>query len=96
MTSLDAKRKERARNGSRRKRDLEAAQPDRPDWDAYVAEHFPGEVYSSARAAAEMVYMAKRPAERALPDPEKVRAYMQSRGWLREQLETVEGGEPVS
>lgn len=87
MTSLDQRRRERARNGSQRKRDLAAAATKKPDWDAFVAEHFPNELYGNARAATEKLWMAKPPRDRALPDPDRVRDYMRSRGWLREQLE---------
>jgi hypothetical protein len=92
MTSLDQRRRERARNGSRRQRDLEAVRPKRPDWGTYIAEHFAGENYGHALSAAQRIYLTKPARDRILPDPAAVRDYMQQRGWLREQL--VGEGEP--
>jgi hypothetical protein len=86
MTSVD-QRRERVRNGSRRQRDLKAVQAERPDWDAYIAEHFAGELYGYARSATELLWMSKPPRERALPEPDAVRDYLRAKGWLREQLE---------
>lgn len=92
MTSLDQRRRERARNGSRRQRDLEAARPARPDWDAYIAEHFAGESYGFALTAVQRLYLARPARDRVLPDPADVRDWMDRKGWLREQL--VGEGEP--
>lgn len=86
MTSLDQRRRERARNGSRRQRDLEAAGPSRPDWDAYIAEHFAGEVYGFVLTAVQRLYLAKPARDRVLPDPAGVRDWLHRKGWLREQL----------
>jgi hypothetical protein len=87
MTSLDQRRRERAHSGSRRKRDLEATQPERPDWDAYIAQHFPDEGYGFVLTVTQRLWMTDPPRERTLPDPEQVRESMRARGWLREQRE---------
>jgi hypothetical protein len=87
MTSLDQRRRDRARNGSRRKRDLDAAHPASPDWDAYIAEHFAGENYGYALTAVQRLYLAKPPRDRVLPNPADVRDWLDRKGWLREQLE---------
>jgi hypothetical protein len=85
VNTTDQKRRERARNGSRRQRDLEAAAPV-IDWTAYIAEHFPGEHYGYALVHAQMLYLRMPNREKQAPDPAEVRTRMESFGHTREQL----------
>jgi hypothetical protein len=94
MSTLDQKRRERARNGSRRQRDIDALQPERVDWDAYLTEHFPDELYGHVLWAAQYVYLRDPKRDRHIPDPADVRVLLERRGWLREQLESLEEHPP--
>jgi hypothetical protein len=62
---------------------------DRPDWDAFIAEHFPDEHHGYAYSAAMRIYLAKPKRDRSMPAPAEVREQMRLRGWLRESLEST-------
>lgn len=90
MASME-QRRERVRNGSRRRRDIEAVRDDRVDFDRdeYVAKHLPDEVASEARSAAHAIFAAGQ--FKAIPDPQAVRAHLEATGRTRAQLEAKYG-----
>lgn len=101
--SVDARRR-RVREGSRRERDLEVAEPEdlveakaaeskgrpgRPDFVAFVTAHFLDDLPRRAQVAAERLYLADP--ERKLPTPDAVRAEMEAMGWTKAQIEAKYG-----
>jgi len=88
MSQLEAKRRERAAAGSRRKRDLEAAAPS-IDFAAWVREHLPDEHPDCAQVAAELEYLKWPPRERRMPAAQEVVARLRLTGRDRESLGAV-------
>lgn len=81
MTSLQ-ERQQRVASGSRRKRDLEAVEP-KFDYRAYGEKHFPNESRYAVVAATYRIL--KQQGDQGYPDPAKVLARMEERGWTNAQ-----------
>lgn len=92
MSQIEQKRRERAAAGSRRKRDLGAAEPS-IDWGAWIAEHFPVELadgmYGYVLMHAQRLYCRQPKRIAKLPTPAEVRERMESFGHARERFVTT-------
>lgn len=84
--TTDEQRRERVRQGSRRKRDLAVVDP-RFDSNAWVAEHLPNEHYGFAVVAAGAEYLKRPAGTRRPPTREEVEARLKATNRHSSQLE---------
>jgi DNA-binding transcriptional MocR family regulator len=87
----DQQRRQRAANGSRRQRDLQAAAKDPRavsfDYHSFATQHFPEEQYELVHAAAFHVFARNH--KREVPSPAAVRERLEELGWTRAQREAA-------
>lgn len=79
MNEVDELREQRVRNGSRRKRDLQAVQGQRFDIRSWIETNLPSERFNPhCHRAVVSLYFRNRPGERVIPTPEAVMTHLRA------------------